>query len=555
MINDKVMKKITIAIMVCCFFTAARGQEVKFHSSAVENGIRSHLQIGSGANITFEQLDTITRLDLSGMGVSDIRDMNMMPNLKWLNLSNNEVDEVYSLILLDSLEWLDLSFNVIENIDPLSCSSAKAITIDVTGNYIRDFSAFSSILPCSFTFEGAGMQETRNPSYFSIDELYCNSSEDDVVVYGRVSTNTSGTAKLCYLNNESVVPTDGNLFSRVIAPDTDETFPIIIINDTIFDSTYYVPPSEVTLKAFETVTVETGLPDNYSISLCNPTEQGSISVEGSKLVYTASGLFQKDEITFSYSVGSTLKGFSKIKFLSDGSGGSGLAGDVNGDNAVNITDISLIVSHILGETLPIFLKENADMNNDKSINVTDVMNVVNIVLNTSSPRAPANARYDMDNMVVLTGNNHGCSIFLDGNAPFTGCEMTLTLPEGCTLLDATLDSHQPTSHQVAVQSIGDGRYRLVVYAPTDGRSRLAEGALVNLGLNGRSENIKVSDIMFCNHQYETVVLQDAIGITTSLDGIRSSDDTAPTYSIQGVKTPMPRRGVYIKGHKKKAVKN
>ena len=184
-----------------------------------------------------------------------------------------------------------------------------------------------------------------------------------------------------------------------------------------------------------------------------------------------------------------------------------------------------------------------------------MMNVVNIVLNSSSPKAPANARYDMDNRVMLAGNNHGCSIFLDGNAPFTGCEMTLTLPEGCTLLDATLDSHQPTSHQVAVQSIGDGRYRLVVYAPTDGRSRLAEGALVNLGLNGRSENIKVSDIMFCNHQYETVVLQDAIGITTSLDGIRSSDNTAPTYSIQGVKTPMPRRGVYIKGHKKKAVKN
>ena len=375
------MRKITIAIMVCCFFMTAKGQEVKFHSSAVEAGIRSHLQIESSASITFEQLDTITRLDLSGMGVSDIRDMNMMPGLKWLDLSNNDVDEVYPLILLDSLEWVDLSFNEIENIDPLSCSNAKAITIDVTGNYIRDFSVFSSVLPCSFTFEGAGMQETRNPPYFSIDELYCNSSGGEVVIYGRVSTNTSGSATLRYLNNESTVPTDGNLFSRVIAPDTDETFPIVIINDTICDSTYYVHPSEVTMSASQTVTVETGLPSNYSISLCNPVLQGSISVEGSKLVYTASGTFQKDEITFSYSVGASLKGFSKITFLSDDSGTTGLLGDVNGDGAVTITDVTMTVAHVIGSTQVGFIKANADVNGDNDINIADVMSIVQMVIN------------------------------------------------------------------------------------------------------------------------------------------------------------------------------
>ena len=230
-------------------------------------------------------------------------------------------------------------------------------------------------------------------------------------------------------------------------------------------------------------------------------------------------------------------------------------GDVNGDGVVNITDISLIVAHILGETLPVFIKQNADMNNDKSINVTDVASVVGIVLNALAPKAPANARYDMDDRVVLAASSSGCSICLDGNAPFTACEMTLTLPEGCTLLDASLDSHQPTSHQVAVHSIGDGRYRLVVYAPADGRSRLGEGALVNLGLNGRSDGIKVSDIMFSNRQYETVVLQDAVGMTTGLDGVLSTDAADDTYSIQGVKTTTPRKGVYIKGHKKKVVKH
>ena len=372
------MRKITIAIVACCFFTAAMGQEVKFHSSAVEAGIRIHLQIESGASITFEQLDTITRLDLSGMGVSDVRDMNMMPGLKWLDLSNNDVEEVYPLVLLDSLEWLDLSFNNVENIDPLSCSNAKAITVDVTGNYIRDFSVFSSILPCSFTFEGAGMQETRNPSYLSIDELYCDTSGDDVAIYGRVSTNTSGTAILRCPGSESAVPTDGNLFSRVISPETDETFPIVIVSDTICDTTYCVRPPEVTMKASQTVTVETGLPDNYSISLCTPAQQGSISVDGSQIVYTSSGTFLKDEIIISYSVGSSLKGFSKVKFLSDGS--SGLAGDVSGDGVVTVTDVMLVVNYILTQKEPDgFIMSNADVNSDGNVTIADVVGIAAIV--------------------------------------------------------------------------------------------------------------------------------------------------------------------------------
>ncbi len=548
------MKKITIAIIVCCFFTTAWGQEVKFHSSAVENGIRSHLQIGNGANITLEQLDTITRLDLSGMGVSDIRDINMMPNLKWLDLSNNEVEEVYPLILLDSLEWIDLSFNVIENIDPLSCSKAKAITIDVTGNYIRDFSLFASFLPCSFTFEGAGMQETRNPPYFSIDELYCNSSEGDAVVYGRVSTNTSNSAILSYLSNENVVPTDGNMFSRVISPDTDETFPIMIINDTICESTYYVHPSEVTLEASQTVTVETGLPDNYSISLCNPAQQGSISVEGSQIVYTASGSFQKDEITFSYSVGTSLKGFSKVKFLSDG---SVLLGDANGDGSVSVADVLITVDYVLGNNPTGFVFANANVSGDNDVTLADITGIVDIVLNQTSASIPAKSRESVVDAMALTAKGSHCALHLDNREPCRGISFTVTLPEGGTMGNLKVPASRADGHFALANAVAPGRYNVVVYGNSGKPLRDDATAMLLFDISGcQASDITVGNIQMVNDRNETILLPATYGIATGIAEVEGSDgnDSQPWYNTVGVGYDKPTHGVNIHNGKKTGVK-
>ena len=58
----------------------------------------------------------------------------------------------------------------------------------------------------------------------------------------------------------------------------------------------------------------------------------------------------------------------------------GLLGDVNGDGTVNITDIVLLVEHILGIENPMFIIGNADINSDDTINITDVTLLVNIIL-------------------------------------------------------------------------------------------------------------------------------------------------------------------------------
>ena len=58
-----------------------------------------------------------------------------------------------------------------------------------------------------------------------------------------------------------------------------------------------------------------------------------------------------------------------------------LLGDVNGDGAVTITDVSMTVGYVVGNTQAGFIKANADVNGDKDINITDVMAIVQMVTN------------------------------------------------------------------------------------------------------------------------------------------------------------------------------
>lgn len=60
--------------------------------------------------------------------------------------------------------------------------------------------------------------------------------------------------------------------------------------------------------------------------------------------------------------------------------GATLKGDINGDGSLSIIDVSLLVSHVLGESM-IDNPDIADMNGDKEVNITDVMLLVNAIMN------------------------------------------------------------------------------------------------------------------------------------------------------------------------------
>ena len=70
-------------------------------------------------------------------------------------------------------------------------------------------------------------------------------------------------------------------------------------------------------------------------------------------------------------------GFQGFEFST---GGEVLKGDANGDNIVNVNDISTVATYILNGTADPFVFDNADANSDGIINVNDISTTASIIL-------------------------------------------------------------------------------------------------------------------------------------------------------------------------------
>ncbi len=304
-----------LTIIISCWVLVvlkAQGQELTFISSLVEEGIRQHLNISEGEQISFQQLDTITTLNLSKRGITDIHDLMLMPKLRSLDLSDNQVDNLRPLAVLDSLEWVDLSYNNLKGINELYYSSAKNLTIIVSFNYISDFSLFASLSTCNFTLEGTGLQYSENPLRFEVNSLYSDINEDEqpVVTY-RGYTNMAGTTDLKYGSSTVSAQLDGNTYQVALTEGIAETTQVTISNGEVGEETYVVPVVYFQVEPGQTIVLETGLPEDYELSYAIATV-GKVEIVGNVMHYTAPDRVLPDVINFCYYKDYSLKGYSRF---------------------------------------------------------------------------------------------------------------------------------------------------------------------------------------------------------------------------------------------------
>ena len=59
---------------------------------------------------------------------------------------------------------------------------------------------------------------------------------------------------------------------------------------------------------------------------------------------------------------------------------AGMIGDVNSDNTVNITDVTILINAVMSENFSTINFDNSDMNGDGNINITDVTMLINAVM-------------------------------------------------------------------------------------------------------------------------------------------------------------------------------
>lgn len=91
-----------------------------------------------------------------------------------------------------------------------------------------------------------------------------------------------------------------------------------------------------------------------------------------------------------------------------------MIGDINGDGDVNVSDVTTLVSIILGNPVPTRAEgaSNADVNGDSDINVSDVTKLVNIILG-NEPSSTGFNRIDAgDTGIEMVTGNRLTSLFL-----------------------------------------------------------------------------------------------------------------------------------------------
>lgn len=229
-----------------------------------------------------------------------------------------------------------------------------------------------------------------------------------------------------------------------------------------------------------------------------------------------------------------------------------LMGDANGDGSINVTDVMLIVNHILGNTLPVFVEECANVNGDNRIDVADVMLLVNMILNSGN-NVPSVALPATSGLEAVSTSANKVDLRMDNMSHYTAFQMQVQMPADIRLLGVEL-AEITTGHRIMTKEIGDGLYNVIVYSLSgENFNDTSNGTLLRLMTDGRAKDLEIKNIQFTTPSFETVIFSDVTG-TTGIEDISSDEIDGIYYNLQGIPVKVPQRGVFIKDGGKKSFK-
>ena len=245
----------------------ATAQNIAFYSKGFEEGVKQHLGLDSTAVVTQQQTDTITKINLSGFDIKDIRDVVYLPQVKTLDLSYNSIWDIEPVLSLDSLRFLDLRSNKIENIDMLANVLPDSMVVNVAYNYIKDYSRLLLPTHCKLSLIGLSAQIDRAAPYVDVYQLFVESQGRSLQLFYHGYTNQEQVF-LEYDNKRTPAVLDGSLQIKALSGITTTT-KVKITNGQLGDSTWVVPIKHLRAAPSELLTLDTELPDDYVISFAS----------------------------------------------------------------------------------------------------------------------------------------------------------------------------------------------------------------------------------------------------------------------------------------------
>ena len=209
----------------------------------------------------------------------------------------------------------------------------------------------------------------------------------------------------------------------------------------------------------------------------------------------------------------------------------GKMGDVNNDDAIDVTDAVLIIDDILMKNPANFDASLADVNNDGSIDVTDVVMVIDAILGKIQlARGVEASQKDL--------------------TAYTAFQMDLTVPAGYVLEGVELTEIAKDSHKLAYNMLSDGRCRVVVFSMDNEALPGAWDEVIRLNLRGQGETyVNVERAMFVTVGGERHEL--LLNGTTSIAQLSTlNSQFSIVYDLTGRKVEKSSKGVYVIDGKK-----
>ena len=224
-----------------------------------------------------------------------------------------------------------------------------------------------------------------------------------------------------------------------------------------------------------------------------------------------------------------------------------LLGDVNNDGLLSLADAVCIISWLLEQEPPVFREEYADFNEDGNITNSDAVAIILYLLDGGAANAPmARAMSEVGNKVVgYETSLEGFDLQMGTLHDYTAMMMDVTLPEGETLQEVTLDG----GHSLAFRALGEGRYRIAAWSM--GMEPLRDGAVLHCttssGHTGRVvvDNLRLVDMNTYEFGAKAVSCEP-----TGISEVTASDAGEVYHTLGGVRVARPGHGVYVtKGRK------
>ena len=213
-------------------------QGLNFYSSDFENAVKRNIGISDMELITQEMADAIMTLDFSGLDLADIRDIVYFRNLEELNLSYNRLTDLTSLINLKFLERLNVSGNLLKTVDVMFFSEAITMAINLSNNYIEDYSLLLDQSRCKFTLIGLGLQKLP----YRVNDFYTDYDFELSKPIINYNLWTYSLHDSVFVENNLLLV---NSYNQQIKQDLQDKKIFMTLGSAQIDSTYYVAPSMI----------------------------------------------------------------------------------------------------------------------------------------------------------------------------------------------------------------------------------------------------------------------------------------------------------------------